>query len=167
MKNIAAVCLTLFLIGAVMPAFAQDRPPNPGAEEHWQQFLSRHPGLAEHPQWLRNPQYMREHPNIATWLREHPRVLEDSREQGMWDNDGGWHDANWWRANHPDYVDRYHPEWAENHPDWRGPGDGDWDEHHQQWHARQWWVAHNRAWVVQHHANWLAHHDDEGPDHHD
>jgi hypothetical protein len=167
MKNIAAVCLTLFLGTAVMPAFGQEPPPNPAAQVHWQEFLSRHPGLAEHPQWLRNPEYMREHPNMAKWLQEHPRVLEDAREQGMWENDGGWHDANWWRAHHPDYVDRFHPEWAEDHPDWRGPADGAWDERHEHWHARQWWVAHDRAWVVQHHAAWLAHHADEGPDHHD
>jgi hypothetical protein len=89
-KKIATVGLALLLSVAVSPAFAQ--APNPGAEAEWQQFLSRHPGLAEHPGWLHNPTYMHDHPNLAKWLQQHPRVLAESRNEGMWDHDGAWHD---------------------------------------------------------------------------
>ncbi|MGH7842095.1 MAG: hypothetical protein ACREQT_11310 [Candidatus Binataceae bacterium] len=177
MRGIAAILLTMFLIAAALPAFAQGAPPNPGAQEHWDQFLSRHPGLAEHPQWLRNPTYMHEHPNMAKWLQEHPRVAREARQQGMWEHDGTWHDSNWWHENNPNYASQYHPEWAENHPDWRGENDGDWDQNHKHWHARDWWVRHHRDEVEQRHPDWLAgsgherdHHDSgnhQERDHHD
>ena len=165
MKRTFAIFLAMFLMAAALPAFAQGPPPNPGAEAHWDRFLSRHPGLAEHPQWLRNPTYMREHPNMEKWLHEHPRVLREARAQGMWDHNGDWHDSNWWHQNNPSYASQYHPEWVENHPDWRGANDGDWDDQHH-WQARNWWMNHHRDWVEQHHHDWLAQQHEE-QDHRD
>jgi len=161
MKRIVAIFLTTLLVASVRPVFAQA----PGPEAHWDQFLSRHPGLAEHPERLNNPAYLNAHPNMKKWLDQHPAVFADARREGMWDHQGNWHDSNWWNQNQPAFWQQYHPEWAQRHPDWaqnhpyaQGPNDGDWDENHQHWYSRDWWVHHHRDWVEQHHHDWLANH---------
>jgi hypothetical protein len=160
MKKIIGSLLAVGLLIGVEVSFAQPMP-NANAEAQWQRYLSNHPGLAEHPQWLNNPKYMSEHPNMAKWLQQHPRVREEARNQGMWDREGRWHDPDWWRDHHPNQMYQYHPEWAENHPNWRGPNDGDWDDHHH-WHNRAWWQQNDRAWVEKHHPNWFHHdHDND------
>ena len=156
MRKIAILFAALTISTLAASAFAQPAP-NAQAEHEWQTYLSRHPGLAEHPQWLNNPQYMKEHPNMAKWLHDHPRVLADARHQGMWDHQGQWHDSDWWRDHNPNQVHQYHPEWAENHenhPNMRGSNDGDYDEHHH-WYDRGWWQEHHPDWVKQHHPNWM------------
>lgn len=161
MKRIAILFLTVAFCGVTASAMAQPEP-NGHAEHEWQTYLSRHPGLAEHPQWLNNPSYMKQHPNMAKWLQQHPRVRADARGQGMWDHEGQWRDSDWWRDNHPNQMYQNHPEWAENHPNWRGPNDGDYDDHHA-WHNRAWWQHNRNEWVQKHHPNWDQdqHHDSD------
>src|SRR5271163_3714144 len=101
MKRLAMICLTFSLLAA-LPAFAQ----NPQAEAEWQTYLSRHSGLAEHPQWLENPTYLKQHPGMVTWLRDHPAVAQQAREAGMWDRNGQWHNASWWHQNNPAWANQ-------------------------------------------------------------
>jgi len=155
MKRIAILCLTLSLLGAgSLRAFAQ--APNPVAERDWQTYLSHHPGLAENPQLLNNPTYLNQHPQLAKWLKDHPLVARQAREEGMWDHDGAWHDSSWWHEHNPDWLYRYHPEWAINHPEWHGPHDGAMDAQNQ-WHNRQWWTQNHPDWVKTQHPGWVAH----------
>lgn len=162
---LATIGLGLFLVTTARPAFAQCGRAEPAAEADWQRYLSRHPGLAEHPEWLRNPRFTSEHPNMTKWLHAHPNVLACAREQGMWDKRGGWHDADWWRDHHPDWMYENHEDWVEAHPQWHGPNDGDWDDQHH-WHPRHWWVQEHREWVKNHHPNWMRYNHAE-PDHED
>jgi hypothetical protein len=160
MKIGSALFAILLAAALAAPTFARDAPPNPQAEAEWQRYLAHHPGLREHPEWLLNPKYMQDHPNMAKWLHEHPRVLEDAREQGMWDRDGRWHDADWWRDHHPQSLYEYHPEWAETHPNWRGRNDGDWDDQHH-WHFRNWWMHERKEWAQEHHPEWFREHESD------
>jgi hypothetical protein len=164
MKRILMICLTVSLLAAI-PAFAQQ--PNPQAEAEWQHYLSKHPGLAEHPEWLENPTYLKDHPNMTKWLHDHPAVAQQAREAGMWDKQGQWHEASWWREHHPNQANQYHPDWAQQHPEWeqQHPGwnpnvqahnEGAMDEHHQ-WQQKEWWVEHHPNWVKEHHPGWMAH----------
>jgi len=164
MKKLATLIAALCVCLLAASAFAQPAP-NPQAEHQWQRYLSNHPGLAEHPQWLNNPTYMKDHPNMAKWLQEHPRVRADARGQGMWDrNNGQWHDSDWWREHNPNQVYQNHPEWAQNHPNWRGPNDGDYDQNHH-WQNRTWWQKNHPDWVKQHHPNWYRNNNNNDHDH--
>lgn len=163
MKKLVTLGLVLALLGSLR-AFAQ-APPNPAAEQDWQRFLSKHPGLAQNPQWLDNPTYLKEHPNMTKWLQQHPAVFRQARGQGMWDRQGNWHDSSWWHDHDADDVYRNHPEWAEYHRDWHGKNDGDADDHHH-WHNRHWWMKHHPNWVREHHPGWADQGNPE-PDHED
>jgi hypothetical protein len=157
-KRVAILGATILAM-LVTPVFAQGLPPKPGPEAEWQQFLSRHPGLAEHPQWLNNPTYMKEHPNMAKWLEQHPRVVRDSRGEGMWDHEGNWHDSQWWHEHNPNYAQQYHPDWDKNHPDWahfqQGSNESEWQKIHgerveKRDARRQEWADKHPEWVEKH-----------------
>jgi hypothetical protein len=167
MRRIATIGLIALLAGGVLPitrgatpAYAQ--APDPRAEAQWQRFLSNDPALRAHPEWLSNQNYLRSHPNMTTWLHDHPEVFRQAREQGMWDRQGRWHNSSWWHDNDPDEFWRNHPEWAEHHRDWRGANDGDWDDQHN-WRARNWWLEHRRDWVENHHPGWVRHNVPDEP----
>ena len=162
MKRIVILCLTLSMLGSFR-AFAQT--PNPTAEHNWQTYLARHPGLRQHPEWLNNPTYLKEHPNMSKWLRDHPAVFQQARGQGMWDQGGAWHDPSWWHKHDANAAYTNHPEWADHHRDWHGDNDGDNDDQ-QHWHARNWWVQHQPDWVKEHHPGWQRARQPE-PDHRD
>ncbi len=163
MRRIATFCLALSLLGT-LPAFAQT--PNSKAEAEWQHYLSKHPGLSEHPEWLSNQTYLKSHPNMTKWLQQHPNVFRQARAQGMWDHSGAWHDSSWWHQNHPDSMYKYHPEWAQNHPDWRpGDPDGDGDvDHPGHWHhPHHWWAKHHPGWEGHPGHGWKSQdHDGDG-----
>ncbi len=72
-------------------------------------------------------------------------------EEGEYDNQHQWHDADWWHKKHPNWSNKHHPEWAKHHPEWRNDGDFD-DQHH--WHDRDWWVQNRGDWVREHHPDW-------------
>src|SRR5437870_3130958 len=121
MRRIATISLIALLAGGVLPiarggaspAYAQ--APNPRSEAEWQRYLGRHPGLRQHPEWLLNQNFLKAHPNMTTWLHNHPAVAQQAREQGMWDREGRWRDSSWWHNNDPDEFWEHHPEWAERH----------------------------------------------------
>jgi hypothetical protein len=146
---VAVVLGTMF----TAQAFAQYVPPK--AERELQNWMARDPRLAEDPDLMLNPEYQRNHPNFATWLRNHPRAHEQIVWMGAYDEGHHWHDTDWWRHNNPDWIYRNHPEWIDHHPEWRA--DGDWDEGHH-WHDRGWWAANHGDWVTAHHPEWAEAH---------
>jgi hypothetical protein len=153
---VAAVLGAMF----ALPALAQ----SPQAEAELQRWIAHDPRLQRDPGLMNNPTYLRDHPNFATWLREHPGAHQQVERMGAYDNDHRWHDTNWWHQNHPDWVSQNHPEWNNNHPEWGsshpgGTGPGAYDEHHN-WHDSNWWNANRADWVKQNHPEWAAHHEE-------
>jgi hypothetical protein len=150
-----------------LPAFAQN--VNPGAEAKLQNWMAKDPRLEADPGLMNNPTYLRNHPNFALWLQQHPNAHRQVEQMGAYDNNHQWRSTDWWHQNNPNWISQNHPEWNHNHPEWAsnptgwsnhpgGPGEGDWDEHHV-WHDRGWWGANRRDWVAQHHPEWAAHHE--------
>ena len=142
--------------GALMLATIMARPVlaqnvNPKAERQLQHWMAEDPRLQSDPGLMDNPTYLRNHPNFATWLQEHPNAHRQVEEMGAYDNGHHWRDTDWWRHNDPDWMYEHHPEWVRDHPEWRH--DGDWDDQHH-WHDRDWWRDNNRDWVAQHHPEW-------------
>ncbi len=76
-------------------------------------------------------------------------------EEGEYDNQHQWHDADWWHKKHPNWTNEHHPEWARRHPEWRNDGDFD-DEHH--WHDADWWHKKHPNWSHKHHPEWARNH---------
>ncbi len=92
---------------------------------------------------------------------------------GLKDSHGVWHDAEYWHANHPEWVYRYHPEWAverqewwladhRSHPEWFGSPYwrrypvwtyGAYDRGHV-WREAGWWRERQPAWFYAHHPEW-------------
>lgn len=143
-------------LGAIfaLPAFAQN--VNPLAEQQLQNWMARDPRLQADPGLMSDPTYLRNHPNFALWLQQHPNAHRQVEEMGAYDHSHQWRDTNWWRHNDPDGMYQNHPEWVRNHPEWRN--DGDWDDQHH-WHDRDWWRDNRRDWVAQHHPEWAEHHE--------
>jgi len=145
-KRVILLFLAIFGVALSAPAFAQR--VNPAAEAKWQRFLAKHPGVQAG--MVNNPNYLANHPGVATWLRDHPDVSMYARERGQiggWDRSNQWHDRSWWYNNDPGWVRDNHPEWS---------NDGDWDDQHH-WHDRDWWVQNHRDWVQDHHPGWYKH----------
>jgi hypothetical protein len=140
------------MLGAMfaMPAFAQ----SPHAEAELQHWMARDPRLEADPGLMDNPTYLRNHPNFAIWLQQHPGVHRQVEMLGAYDANHHWRNTEWWRQNNPNWIYQNHPEWIEHHPEWRSYGD--WDEHHE-WHDRGWWAANHPDWAAQHHPEWAAH----------
>ena len=105
---------------------------------------------------------------------------------GLSDSHGVWRDADYWHANHPDWVYRFHPEWAVDRQDWwmadhRGHPEwfnspywrrypvwtyGAYDRGHI-WRDAGWWRERDPAWFYAHHPEWAEAHpgwirDDHG-----
>lgn len=96
---------------------------------------------------------------------------------GLRDSHGVWHDAEYWHANHPEWVYRYHPEWAvdrqewwladhRGHPEWfnspywrRYPvwTYGAYDRGHV-WRDAGWWHERDAGWFYAHHPEWAEAH---------
>jgi hypothetical protein len=107
-------------------------------------------------------------------------------EDGLNDSHGVWRGAEYWHANHPEWVYRYHPEWAVDRQEWwladhRGhPGwfespywrrypvwtYGAYDRGHV-WRDAGWWRGRDPGWFYAHHPEWAEAHpgwirDDHG-----
>jgi len=96
---------------------------------------------------------------------------------GLSDSHDVWRDADYWHANHPEWVYRLHPEWAvdrrewwladhRGHPEWfespywrRYPvwTYGAYDRAHV-WRDAGWWRERDPAWFYAHHPEWAEAH---------
>ncbi|MFZ0246658.1 hypothetical protein [Candidatus Binatus sp.] len=96
---------------------------------------------------------------------------------GLNDSHGVWRDAQYWHANHPEWVYRYHPEWAVDHRDWwlaDHQGHPEWfnspywrrypvwtygayDRGHV-WRDAGWWHERDAGWFYAHHPEWAEAH---------
>src|ERR1700674_2206308 len=96
-------------------------------ETRFSQFLASQPGVAsdlrDNPELLYDETYRSDHPELAQFLADHPRIwahLNAQRETagaapdqfGAYDTQHRWHDATWWHQNSPDWFWENHPEWA-------------------------------------------------------
>jgi hypothetical protein len=153
-----------------LPAFAQE--VNPQAEQQLRNWMARDPRLEADPGLMDNPTYLRNHPNFATWLSQHPNVHQQVERMGAYDNNHQWHSANWWHQNNPNWVAQNHPEWAGNHPEWEHPNPGGPNHPYPAYpahpgapnaaayaHDNPQWAAHNEA-VVQHHEERVEHREE-------
>ncbi len=136
-------------LGATLavPVFAQSA----GTERKLQNWIDRDPRLQADPGLMNDPTYLRNHPNFATWLQQHPAAHKQVKEMGAYDRNHQWRNTDWWHHNDPDTMYKEHPEWVKNHPEWRK--DGDWDDQ-QHWHDRSWWQSNHKNWVQKHHPEW-------------
>ena len=129
------------------PTFAQN--VNPKAEQQLQSWMAKDPRLQADPGLMNDPTYLKNHPNFATWLQEHPNAHQQVKQMGSYDKNHQWH------------YNKNAPSWAQNHPQ-TARGEGDWDEHHQ-WHDKSWFETNKREWAEQHHPEWFEkykeHHD--------
>jgi hypothetical protein len=163
MKYLIRVLAAVFCAVLAAPAFAQ----SPQAEAEFQRFLANHPDVRADPGLLSDKNYLYHHPNIATFLEQHPTIHQQAFMMGAYDRTHMWRDSNWWYRHDPNWTYQNHPEWFRAHPEWRAPvmvapaaGVGDYDEHHQ-WHDKAWWMAHNRQWAEQHHPEWAQHREEQ------
>jgi hypothetical protein len=111
------------LLAAAITSLALAQTPEFG--ERMNKFLNDHPDVAAKvradPSLLMNRQFRHEHPELQTFMQNHPndyRTLE-AHGIGAYDSNHVWRDENWWHQNHPDWMYQNHPEWAANHPDWK------------------------------------------------
>lgn len=100
----------MLLAGVVTTAYAQ--PVNPAAERELQNWIARDPRLQADPGLMNDPVYLRNHPNFATWLQEHPNAHLQVEEMGAYDEGHHWHDRVWWIQNRRDWVREHHPHWV-------------------------------------------------------
>jgi len=85
---------------------------NPRAEDQLQDWMSRDPRLQSDPGLMNDPTYLRNHPNFATWLQQHPGAHQQVENMGGYDEGHHWRDRNWWASNRQDWVREHHPDWA-------------------------------------------------------
>ncbi len=147
----AKIAFLAAILGAVFaaPAFAQygnANNVNPGAEADLQRWIARDPRLQSDPGLMTTPTYLRNHPNFAKWLHDHPNAHEQVLQMGSYDNN------HRWQWNHE------HQEWGNGgHTMYGGGGEGDYDDQHH-WHDSNWWHSNNSGWVNQHHPEWNNRH---------
>jgi hypothetical protein len=160
-RFIGAVAILLLAMAA--PSTSMAKMYNSERLDHW---LNDHPGvrskLAANPNLIYNKDFREDHPELRTFLQNHPDVWDKigrgpgmaggPRGWGDYDERHEWHDADWWHSNDRAWMYRHHPEWVENHPDWRRD-DGDFDDAHV-WHDRDWWNENHRDWVERRHPDW-------------
>jgi hypothetical protein len=150
-------------VGFAMPALAQ--APAPQAEADLQQYISKHHEVQRNPSLLNNPEYLRNHPDLAHFIETHPNIQRQTMRMGAYDSNHQWRDPDWWHQNNPNWVAANHQEWNQSHPEWMRAGanpvgEGDYDAKHT-WRARDWWVQHHPNWVKQHHPEWAEAHGNE------
>src|SRR5271169_5642700 len=142
MKTVKITFLAAMLCaGLGAPAFAQygnANNVNPHAEADLQRWIARDPRLQSDPGLMTTHTYLKNHPNFATWLHDHPNAHEQVLQMGAYDNNHHW-------------------QWNHEHQEWGHGGEGDWDDHHQ-WHESNWWHSSDPNWVNQHHPEWAHNH---------
>src|SRR5882757_1234539 len=166
-RIIGAVAILLLAMG--LPSTSMAKMYNSARLDHW---LNEHQGiknkLAANPNLIYNKDFREDHPELRTFLQNHPDVWKKlgpgpggvaggPRGWGDYDDHHEWRDADWWHDHDRGWMYRHHPEWVENHPNWRHD-DGDWDDAHA-WHDRNWWNENHRDWVERRHPDWERQHD--------
>lgn len=142
------VVATLGVILAA-PAFAQNVSQH--AEAQLQHWIAKDPRLQADPGLMNDPTYLKNHPNFAIWLQQHPGAHKQVEQMGAYDKNHQWRNTNWWQHNDPDTMYKEHPDWVKNHPEWRN--NGDWDDQNH-WHDSNWYREHRQDWVKEHHPEW-------------
>ena len=153
------------LLAAAVVLFAMAMPSISAAqyyhEERLDHFIDSRPELRNqlerNPDLIYNKAWRERHPDLQSFMQEHPNIwgkMPNSGRWGAYGPDHSWHESDWWHDHDRAWMWTHHPEWADAHPDWRG--DGDFDEHHE-WHDRDWWHDHHPDWVDAHHPDWYKH----------
>ena len=113
----AALVGCTFLANA---AYAQS--VNPQAENQLQNWIARDPRLQSNPGLMNDPTYLRNHPNFATWLQQHPNAHQQVEQMGAYDSHHQWRNRDWWAHNRNEKVEGRRPEWMasrdRNVPTW-------------------------------------------------
>lgn len=116
-------------------------------ESRLDHFLNSHPhikgDLSRNPDLIFNKQYRREHPELQTFMQDHPQIYGKLHNHGFWGAygpDKQWHEADWWHEHDPGWMYQNHPEWAKDHRDW----DED-REHHPGWFKHEEHQEHEEA----------------------
>ncbi len=159
----------IMLLAMAVPSTSMARMYDSARLDHW---LNEHQNvkskLAANPNLIYNKDFREDHPELRTFLQNHPDVWDKlerdhnlaggPRGWGDYDERHEWHDADWWHDHDRAWMYRHHPEWAENHPDWRRD-DGDFDDAHV-WHDRDWWHENHSDWVERRHPEWARDKDE-------
>lgn len=163
MKHLrTALALAVVLFAMAMPSISSAQYYH---EERLDHFIDSRPDLRNqlqhNPDLIYNKGWRARHPDLESFMHEHPNIwgkMPNSARWGAYGPDHNWHEADWWHQNDPGWMYKNHPEWAGNHPDWRG------DEHsHPEWFRHPEEAYHHEEAV--HHEHEEAVHHDEG--HHD
>jgi hypothetical protein len=119
LKLIGAVAIVLFAMG--MPSISSAQY----SDQRLNNFLNNHPDvrsqLMHNPNLIYDRQFRHEHPDLQTFMQDHPNVwgkLPDSGRWGAYGPDRAWHEADWWHEHNPNWIHEHHPEWMHDHPDW-------------------------------------------------
>jgi hypothetical protein len=153
----------IFLLATAITSLAMAQGMGPKMDR----FLGDHPELAAqvraNPSLLYDRQFRHDHPELQTFMQNHPNEYKTLEDHGVGAFDSGhvWHDAGWWHQNNPGWVTAHHPEWAANHPDWKADAAG----HpygdavgHPYGTVQQHEYAEHRAEAAEAHAQYKQHH---------
>jgi hypothetical protein len=152
-KTLLAGAILLFATAITSMAMAQQMGPK------MDKFLNAHPDLAAKvradPSLLYNKQFREEHPELQTFMQNHPNEYNRLAQHGVGAFDSGhvWRDEGWWHDHDPGWMYSHHPEWASNHPEWRADQTA-----HPEWFRHPVEAMHHEEAV--HHAEAEAHYQE-------
>jgi hypothetical protein len=119
----------ILLLAAALPSIAMAQQDVFG--DKMNKFLNDHPDVAakvrSDPSLLYSKQFRHEHPDLQTFMQNHPEtytrleqhgVYSGGHGAGAYDQNHQWRSANWWHQNNPNWANQNHPEWAQSHPEW-------------------------------------------------
>ncbi len=156
------LALAVVLFAMAMPSISAAQYYH---EERLDHFISERPDLRNqlerNPNLIYNRGWRERHPDLESFMQNHPNVwgkMPGNERWSAYGPDHNWHESDWWHDHDRGWFYSHHPEWAENHAEWRD--EGDFDERHE-WHDRDWWADHRADWVRDHHPNWAKHEEHE------
>ena len=53
---------------------------------------------------MNNPIYLKNLPNFALWLQQHPNPRQPVEQMGVYDSNHQWHNTQRWHQNSPNWV---------------------------------------------------------------
>ncbi|HXN11623.1 MAG TPA: hypothetical protein VN865_00855 [Candidatus Acidoferrales bacterium] len=127
-------------------------------------FLNDHPELGAqvraNPSLLYDRQFRHDHPELETFMQNHPNEYKRLEQHGVGAYDSGhvWRDESWWHDHDPGWMYAHHPEWANNHPEWRADANAhpEWFRHPVEAMHHEEAVRHAEA--AEAHAQYNQHH---------